>query len=111
MDARGRASREVSMRRVAIGAACGILWGAIAAAVFSAMRAHFLPAPSEVAQPVALALVLAYLPFNVAIGVAALLGRGSLSFVDIIGLTIASGAAMGVAGNWLVARARRGHPR
>jgi hypothetical protein len=31
----------------------------IAAAVFAAMRAHLLPAPSEVALPVALMLVLA----------------------------------------------------
>jgi hypothetical protein len=77
-------------------------------AVFTAMRAHLLPAPSEVALPVALLLVLAYLPFNVAIGAAVLLGRSPQSFVDLIGITIACGAAMGVVGSWLVARARRG---
>lgn len=55
-----------------------------------------------------MALVLAYLPFNVAIGVAVLLGRGSQSFGDIVGVTIASGAAMGMAGSWLIALARRG---
>jgi len=98
-------------RGVAIGAACGILWGVVAAAVFTAMRAHVLPAPSEVALPVALVLVLAYLPFNVAIGAAVLLGRSPQSFVDLIGVTIACGAAMGLTGSWLVARARRGPTR
>jgi heme A synthase len=80
----------------------------IAAAVFAAMRAHLLPAPSEVALPVALMLVLAYLPFNVAIGAAVLLGRSPQSFVDLIGITIACGAAMGLVGSWLIALARRG---
>lgn len=99
------------MRDVAIGAACGILWGALASAVFTAMRAHLLPAPSEVPLPVALVLVLAYLPFNVAIGVALLLGRGPQSFVDVIGVTVACGAAMGMAGSWLIALTRRGRSR
>jgi NhaP-type Na+/H+ or K+/H+ antiporter len=99
------------VRGVAIGAACGILWGVLASAVFTAMRAHLLPAPSEAALPVALALVLAYLPFNVAIGVAVLLSLSAPSFVDLIGVTIACGAAMGMAGSWLVARTRRGHSR
>lgn len=75
------------------------------------MRAHFLPAPHELALPLAVALVLAYLPFNVAIGVAVLLSLRAPSFVDLIGLTIASGAAMGMFGSWLITRARRGLPR
>lgn len=94
------------MRGVAIGAACGILWGVSAAAVFTAMRAHILPAPSEVPFPLAVALVLAYLPFNVAIGIAVLLNMRAPSFVDVIGVTIASGAAMGTAVSWLVELAR-----
>jgi ABC-type lipoprotein release transport system permease subunit len=98
-------------RGVAIGTMCGIVWGVVAAAVFTAMRAHLLPTPSEVAFPVALVLVLAYLPFNVAIGVAVLLRLSAQSFVDIIGATIACGAAMGVAGSLLVARARGGAQR
>jgi hypothetical protein len=56
-------------------------------------------------------LVLAYLPFNVAIGVAVLLSLSAPSFVDLIGVTIACGAAMGMAGSWLVARTRRGRSR
>jgi hypothetical protein len=80
----------------------------IAAAVFAAMRAHLLPAPHELALPLALALVLAYLPFNVAIGVAVLLRLPAPSFVDLIGVTIACGAAMGMVGSFLVARTRRG---
>jgi hypothetical protein len=96
---------------VAIGAACGILWGVIASAVFAAMRAHVLPAPSEVALPLAAALVVVYLPFNVAIGVGALLNVRAPSFVDLIGVTIACGAVMGMAVSWLVAGARRGRRR
>ena len=96
------------MRGVATGAACGILWGVIAAAVFTAMRAHLLPAPSEVALPLALALVLAYLPFNFAVGLEVLLGRSSPSFIEIIGVTIACGPVMGLAGSWLIAMGRRG---
>jgi len=95
-------------RGVAIGAACGILWGVLASAVFTAMRAHVLPAPHELALPLAVALVLAYLPLIVAIGVAALLSLRAPSFVDLIGVTIACGAAMGMFGSWLITRARRG---
>lgn len=98
------------MRGVAIGAGGGILWGVIAAAVFTAMRAHVLPAPSEVAFPLAVALVLAYLPFNFAVGLEVLLGRSSPSFVEIISVTIACGPVMGLAGSWLIALARRGRP-
>ncbi|MGH2492188.1 MAG: hypothetical protein ACRDF9_11820, partial [Candidatus Limnocylindria bacterium] len=87
------------------------VWGVVAAAVFTAMRAHVLPAPSEVALPLAVALVLAYLPFNVAIGVAALLNMRAPSFVDLIGVTIACGALMGMAVSWLIARATRGRRR
>jgi hypothetical protein len=94
-----------------MGAACGILWGVIAAAVFAAMRAHLLPAPHELALPLAAALVLAYLPFNVAIGVAVLLSLRAPSFVDLFGVTIACGAVMGMFGSWLIALARRGHQR
>ena len=83
----------------------------IAAGVFTAMRAHVLPAPSEVALPLAVALVVAYLPFNVAIGVGALLNVRAPSFVDLIGVTIACGAVMGMVVSWLVAQARRRRPR
>lgn len=95
------------MRDVAIGAAYGILWGVVAAAVFTAMRAHLLPAPSQVALPFAVALVLAYLPFNVAIGVEVLLGRSSPSFAEIMGVTIACGPVLGLAASWLLTLSRR----
>ena len=85
----------------------GVLWGLVAAAVFVAMRAHIIPAPSEVAPPLAVALVLAYLPVNVAIGVLVAVSRSSPSLVDLIGVTIACGAALGMAGSWLMARVRR----
>jgi hypothetical protein len=99
------------VRGIAIGGTCGILWGVVAAAVFTAMRAHLLPAPSEVPLPVALALVLAYLPFNAAVALEVLLGRGAPSFAEIMGVTIACGPVMGVAVSWLIALTRRGHQR
>jgi len=84
-------------KRLAIGAFCGTVWGACAAAVFVAMRAHLLPAPSEVAAPFAIGLVVAYLPFLVAVGLEALLGRPSPTLAEIVGVTIACGAALGLA--------------
>jgi hypothetical protein len=90
-------------RRLAIGALCGTVWGAGAAAVFVAMRAHLLPAPFEVATPFAIGLVVAYLPFLVAVGLEALLGRPSPSLAEIVGVTVACGTVLGLAAS----RARR----
>jgi hypothetical protein len=90
-----------------VGIIGGVLWGLIAAAVFVAMRAHVLPAPGEVAPLLAVALIVAYLPVNVAIGVLIAVSRSSPSLVDLIGVTIACGAALGMAGSWLMARVRR----
>lgn len=95
-------------KRLAISAACGIVWGAIAAAVFVAMRAHLVPAPFEVALPVAIGPVAAYLPFVVAAGLEALLGRPSPSFAEIVGVTVMSGMALGIAMSSLIALAWRG---
>jgi hypothetical protein len=72
------------------------------------MRAHLLPAPSEVGLPVALGLVVAYLPFVVAAGLESLLGRPSPSLAEIVGVTIASGVALGTAMSSLIALVRGG---
>jgi NhaP-type Na+/H+ or K+/H+ antiporter len=90
-----------------VGIVVGVLWGLVAAAVFAAMRAHVLPAPSEVALPLAVALILVYLPVNVAIGVLVAVSRSSPSLVDLVGVTLACGAALGMAASWLLARVRR----
>lgn len=95
-------------KRLAVGAGCGILWGVTAGVVFAAMRGHLLPAPHEVALPLAVALVFAYLPFIVAVGLEVLLGRSSHTFAEVIGVTIACGLAMGLVASWLIALARRG---
>lgn len=84
-------------RRQAIGGLYGTLWGACAAAVFVAMRGHLLLAPSEVALPFAIGLVFGYLPFLVAVGLEALLGRPSPPLAEIVGVTIACGTALGLA--------------
>src|SRR5688572_2927664 len=76
-------------RAAAVGIVVGVLWGLVAAAVFAAMRAHVLPAPSEVALPLAVALILVYLPVNVAIGVLVAVSRSSPSLVDLVGVTLA----------------------
>lgn len=80
-----------------IGGLYGTLWGACAAAVFVAMRGHLLPAPFEVALPFAIGLVFAYFPFVTAMGLEALLARPSPSLAEIVGVTIACGAALGLA--------------
>lgn len=75
------------------------------------MFGNLLPAPHEVALPFAVALVFAYLPFIVAVGLEVLLGRSSHSFAEIIGVTLACGMAMGLAASWMLALARRGHQK
>jgi hypothetical protein len=90
-------------RRELSGGLYGTLWGACSAAVFVAMRAHMLPAPFEVALLLALGMFVADLPFLVAVGLEALLGRPSPSRAEIVGVTIACGTALGLA----VSRLRR----
>ena len=85
----------------------GILWGAIAAVVFSAMFRGVLPAPGKVDLPVAVVLVLLYLPFVVAAGAEASVGRGSAPFAEIVGVTVAAGAGLGVLAGAATALARR----
>ena len=82
--------------RLAIGATCGIAWGVIAAAAVLAMFGGLLPAPGEAGIPVAIGLVLLYLPFLVAAGLLTGVGRGSPAFAEMIGATIASGAGLGL---------------
>lgn len=96
-------------KRLAVGAACGIVWAVIAAAVFAAMFRGLLPAPGDVALPFAIGLVFLYLPFLVAAGLESLLGRNSASFAEIVGVTLACGMALGLAASSLIALARRGH--
>jgi hypothetical protein len=68
----------------------------VAAAVFLAMFRGDLPAPGQVILPFAIGLVLLYLPFLVAAGLETAVGRGSAPLAEIIGVTLASGAGLGV---------------
>ena len=83
---------------LAVGAAFGIGWGVFAGCVFVAMRAHLLPAPLEVSLPFAIGLISAYLPVVIALGVETLLGRSSPSLAEVMGMTVACGMTMGMAG-------------
>jgi hypothetical protein len=94
-------------KRLAIGAACGFGWGAVAAAVFLAMFRGDLGAPGDVGLPVAIGLVLLQLPFVVAAGLETAAGRPSPAFAEIIGVTLASGAGLGLLVSSGIALAQR----
>lgn len=94
-------------RRLAIGAACGVAWGVVAAAVFLAMFRGDLPAPGQLVLPVAIGMVVLYLPFLVAGGLETAVGRGSAPLAEIIGVTLASGAGLGLLVSAAIALAQR----
>jgi len=83
------------IKRLAIGAAFGIAWGIVATAVFLAMFRGLLPAPGEAGLPLAVPLVVLYLPFVVAIGLEVLVGRSAQALAEVVGVTLASGAGLG----------------
>ena len=81
-------------RRLAIGGAYGGAWGVVATAVFLAMFRSLIPAPSEAGFPLGFALVALYLPFVVALGLEVLVGRSAQALVEVVGVTVASGAGL-----------------
>jgi hypothetical protein len=81
-------------KRLATGVLGGTVWGFIAAAVFLAMFRGAIPAPGE-AGLAAILVVLLYFPFLVAVAVETAAGRTS-SFAEIVGLTVASDAGLGI---------------
>lgn len=83
-------------KALAIGAVAGLVWGMVGAAVFLAMFRGSIPAPGEVALPLAIALVGVYLPFIVAAGLETAAGRPSPSLGEIIGVTLATGVGLGL---------------
>jgi protein-S-isoprenylcysteine O-methyltransferase Ste14 len=83
-------------KALAIGAAAGFVWGVVGAAVFLAMFRGSIAAPGDVALPLAIVLVGVYLPFVVAAGLETAAGRSSPSLGEIISVTLATGAALGL---------------
>jgi protein-S-isoprenylcysteine O-methyltransferase Ste14 len=80
----------------AIGLVCGIGWGAVAGVVFLAMFRGSIAAPGEAALPLAMVIVGLYLPFVIAAGIETAAGRPSPSLGEIVGVTLASGAGLGL---------------
>lgn len=68
----------------------------LAAAVFLAMFGDRIPAPGEAGLPLAIVLVVAYLPFLVAAAFEFAAGRSSPSFGEVVSVTLASGAGLGL---------------
>src|SRR5712691_615964 len=91
-----RHNRQVA-KRLAAGAASGTVWAAIAVATFAAMFRGLLPAPGELALPLAIGLVTVYFPFLVAVGLESLLGRNSSSYAEIVVVAVACGISLGLA--------------
>ena len=70
------------------------------------MFRSLIPAPSEAGLPLAIALVALYLPFLVAVGLEVLVGRNAQALPEIVGVTVASGAGLGVVLSVVIAGAR-----
>ncbi|MGH2471296.1 MAG: hypothetical protein ACRDG6_02690 [Candidatus Limnocylindria bacterium] len=98
-------------RRLAIGTACGVVWGVVAAAVFLAMFRGDLPAPGQLVLPLAIGMVVLYLPFLVAAGFETAVGRGSAPLAEIIGVTVAAGAGLGLLVSAAMALAQKARDR
>jgi hypothetical protein len=94
-------------RLLVVGLVCGIVWGAVAAVVFAAMFRGFMTAPGDAGLPLSIVLVGLYLPFLLAAGLETAAGRPSPSFGEIIGVTVASGAGLGLLGSAAIALVQR----
>ena len=81
---------------LAIGLVCGVAWGVVAVVVFLGMFRGDVAAPGAAEVPLAIALVALYLPFVIAAGLETAVGRPSPVFAEIIGMTIAVGAGLGL---------------
>jgi hypothetical protein len=92
---------------LAIGVVSGLVWGVVGAAVFLAMFRGTIPAPGEVGLPLAIVLVGLYLPFVIAAGLETAAGRPSPSLGEIVSVTLAVGAALGLLGGAGVGLVRR----
>lgn len=93
---------------MAAGAACGLLWGVPAAALWAAMYGDLLPAPNELGFPLLVIPALALVPLIVATGLETIVGRSSPSLGEHLAATVACGLALGLALTWLAMLVRRG---
>ena len=98
-------------KQLVIGAACGLVWGVLAAAVWAAMYGDLLPAPQEIGMPVLIIPALALVPLILATGIEAVIGRSSPSLEEHLAGTVACGLALGLALTWLAILLRRGTAR
>ena len=74
----------------------GLVWGAVATALFLAMFRGLIPAYGELFLPIAVLGVVATLPFQAAIWALTLLGRSSPQLAEVVVMTLAMGAALGM---------------
>lgn len=94
-------------KRLAIGAASGLLWGILTASVW-AMYSGLVAAPQEIGLPVLIIPALALVPLIVASGLETIVGRGSPSLEEHLAATVVCGLALGLALGWLAQLVRRG---
>jgi hypothetical protein len=93
-------------KRLAVGAAGGLLWGVIATTVFLSMFRGLLPAPAGAPLPIAIGLILLDVPFQIAVGVETAIRHSSPALAEIVAVTLASGAALGLFVTGLIALGR-----
>jgi hypothetical protein len=96
----------LSARLLAAVIAVGIAWAGIAAAVHLALFRGLIPSYDEVALPVAIGLALVDLPVLVGLYVETAIGRGSITFAEVIAASVISGVLLSLALAALVLRIR-----
>jgi hypothetical protein len=87
--------------------ASGIAWSVIASAVHLAVFRGLLPSYDQLAFPLAIALLVIDLPLLVGLYVETALGRGSITFAEVIVVSILSGVLLALGLAALLLRARR----
>jgi hypothetical protein len=77
--------------------ATGAAWALIATSVHLALFRGLLPSYDQLAFPLALALALVDLPLLVGLYIETALGRGSITFAEVIAVSVLSGVLLSLA--------------
>jgi hypothetical protein len=96
----------VTARLLAAVIALGAAWAAIAAAVHLALFRGLIPSYDQLAFPFAVALALLDLPLLVGLYIETAIGRGSITYAEVIVVSVVSGVLLSLALAALVLRMR-----
>jgi len=97
----------VSARLLAAAIAIGTAWAVIAAGAHLALFRGVIPSYDQLVLPLAFALALVDLPLLVGVYIETAFGRGSISYAEVIAVSVVSGILLAAAFTALALRARR----